>query len=77
MIKILIIEDNEEKLKRITSFLEDECNLKADDLDCAPNVRVGRECLTNDYYDLLLLDLIVVYVCLIGFFLNFNGAISA
>ena len=59
MIKILIIEDNTEKLRRIFLFLKNECNVSEDDIDYADNITVGRNLLTKNQYDLLLLDLVL------------------
>lgn len=61
MIKVLIIEDNVEKLKRIISFLETDCNIKPSDIQYAEHVRGGRELLTVNQYDILLLDLVLPF----------------
>ena len=61
MIKVLIIEDNIEKLKRINSFLEQECSVNEKDIHYAENVSRGRELLIEGQYDLLLLDLVLPF----------------
>lgn len=59
MIRILVIEDNVEKFKKILSLLTEECNVPEMDIDCADCVRRGREFITKGHYDLLLLDLVL------------------
>lgn len=59
MINILIIEDNPEKHRAVLGFLEKECNVSESDIDCADNVNLGRDFLTKNSYDLLLLDLVL------------------
>lgn len=61
MIKILIIEDNIAKLKRVVSFLNDICNIKDENISYADNIRAGREYLISHQYDLLLLDLVLPF----------------
>jgi nucleoside phosphorylase/CheY-like chemotaxis protein len=59
MIKILIIEDNIEKLRKINSFLNEICNVMDEDISYASNIQTGREYLMHNQYDLLLLDLVL------------------
>ena len=59
MIRILIIEDNPEKLKRIIAFLNNECKVIDEYIDCAGNVQEGYDLLCEKSYDLLLLDLVL------------------
>lgn len=59
MIKILIIEDNIEKLKKIISFLNSVCNIPDEEIHYADNVRSGREFMIKNQYDLLILDLVL------------------
>lgn len=59
MIKVLIIEDNLEKLKRVIAFLESECNIPENEIDCANYIVSGRDFLYSGHYDLLLLDLVL------------------
>lgn len=61
MIKILIIDDSVEKLRSVLDFLEKECNVSETDIDCADTVNSGREYLTSNRYDLLLLDLVLPF----------------
>lgn len=59
MIKILIVEDNSEKLRKVLAFLTEECSLQESDIDCAANVKSARNFIVNNHYDLLLLDLVL------------------
>jgi nucleoside phosphorylase/CheY-like chemotaxis protein len=59
MIKVLILEDNKEKLKNIVSLLANECNVEEGDIHVATNVQDGRELLYSGIFDLLLLDLVL------------------
>lgn len=59
MIKILILEDSREKLRKIVDVLENECNVGQREIDVATNVQDGRELLYAGIYDLLLLDLVL------------------
>src|SRR3990167_1447895 len=59
MSRILIIEDNPEKLKRIIAFLNNECKVIDEYIDCAGNVQEGYDLLCEKSYDLLLLDLVL------------------
>jgi nucleoside phosphorylase/CheY-like chemotaxis protein len=59
MIKVLIIEDNLEKLRMINSFLNDVCNIKENFISVADNIKSGREELIQNQFDLLLLDLVL------------------
>jgi len=59
MIKILIIEDNIEKLRKIVTFLNETCNIQDDSISYAENTNSGRDFLLRNNYDLLLLDLVL------------------
>lgn len=59
MIKVLIIEDNIEKLRKINSFLNDICSIQDEFISFADNVKSGREFLFQNQYDLLILDLVL------------------
>ncbi|HEY5588769.1 MAG TPA: hypothetical protein VIK86_07425, partial [Candidatus Paceibacterota bacterium] len=59
MIKILIIEDNIEKLRKIVTFLNETCNIQDDCISYAENTNSGRDFLLRNNYDLLLLDLVL------------------
>jgi nucleoside phosphorylase len=61
MIKILMIDDNVEKLRIVLDFLENECSVPEDYIDYAQTVNEGREFLINNRYDLLLLDLVLPF----------------
>lgn len=59
MIKVLIIEDNNEKLGRVKDFLQTVCKVKGTDIDSCGAVNPGRTALMERQYDLLLLDLVL------------------
>lgn len=59
MTRILIVEDNKEKLKNISILLNQDCNVPDKDISVAGNVQEARELLTSGFYDLLLLDLVL------------------
>lgn len=61
MIKILIIEDNIEKLRIIHAFLETECSVSENEINYAETVNEGRDLLVKNRYDLLLLDLVLPF----------------
>ena len=61
MIKILIIDDSVEKLRVVLNFLEKECSVSEEEIDCAETINEGREYLTKNRYDLLLLDLVLPF----------------
>ena len=59
MIKILVVEDNTEKFKRVFSLLTKECSVVESDVQRANCVHTARELLISGLYDLLLLDLVL------------------
>ena len=59
MISVLIMEDKEAKLQKLLSLLEDECNVPASDITVSRTINDGRKLLSSNYYDLLLLDLVM------------------
>ncbi|MCC6182606.1 MAG: hypothetical protein IT237_12310 [Bacteroidia bacterium] len=48
-------------MRSVLDFLEKECNVSDADIDCADTVNSGREYLTGNRYDLLLLDLVLPF----------------
>jgi len=59
MIKILIMDDNTEKTTRIKSVLSGMCMVNADNIEVACSLNSGRQKLSKNFYDLLLLDLVL------------------
>ena len=59
MIKILIIDDSEEKSKIIEKFLIDECNIEKEFIECRNNIKDGKKLLYEEDFELLLLDLVL------------------
>lgn len=59
MIKILILDDSDRKIDKIKQVLLDGCGLHEDDIEVANSVATGRMAITKDYFDLVLLDLVL------------------
>lgn len=59
MIKILIMDDNADKINRIISVLTGMCMVSANNIDIARSLNSGRKKLSENFYDLLLLDLVL------------------
>ncbi len=59
MIKILIMDDNREKISRIRNVLTDKCLVDDVNIDEAYSLNSGRRKLYENFYDLLLLDLVL------------------
>jgi nucleoside phosphorylase len=59
MIKILILDDTENKISRIKSVITNNCSIPNENIDVAMSVNSGRKLLCNNDYDLLLLDLVL------------------
>jgi nucleoside phosphorylase/CheY-like chemotaxis protein len=59
MIKILILDDSDEKIRVIKEFLNDECNIDLSQIDERGTIKEGRRVLYENDYDLLLLDLVM------------------
>lgn len=59
MISILIMDDNDEKVSRIKKVLTERCQVSEESIDTAGSLNSGRQKLTKNFYDLLLLDLIL------------------
>jgi nucleoside phosphorylase len=56
MIKILIVEDNQEKLQKVVSALCDVPGCRVEDIDTARNAVEAKACLRESDYDLVILD---------------------
>lgn len=59
MIRVLIIDDSEKKIELISKILEEGCNLSPENIAVAKSVSEGRSKVTREYYDLILLDLVL------------------
>lgn len=59
MISVLIIDDNKDKRDKVYSMLRDVCNVSDENIDLADNIKLGREYLLKNHYDILLLDLVL------------------
>jgi len=59
MIKLLILDDSSKKVEAIKKVLFEGCGLSEDDVDVAISIASGRNAVANDYYDLVLLDLVL------------------
>ena len=59
MIRILIMDDNTDKTNRVVSVLTGMCMVNADDIEIARSLNSGRNKLSKNLYDLLLLDLVL------------------
>lgn len=59
MIKILIIDDSERKIDSIQKVLFDGCGLTPYDIVVEKSVSSGRRAITNEFFDLVLLDLVL------------------
>lgn len=59
MIRILIMDDSDEKISRIRSVLTNNCLVDASNIDEAHSLNSGRKKLSENYYDLLILDLVL------------------
>ena len=59
MIKVLVMDDTPEKLEKIKSVLKERCLLKEDDITTAVSINGGRRLLSENIYDLLILDLVI------------------
>lgn len=59
MIKILVIDDTEQKISYIKSVIVDNCSISDKNIDVATSINSGRKLLSENDYDLLLLDLVL------------------
>lgn len=59
MIKILILDDSNRKIDKIKQVLLEGCGLHEDDIEVANSVAAGRVAITKDFFDLVLLDLVL------------------
>lgn len=59
MIKVLIMDDLEKKVKDIKKVLIEGCGLKDKNINVASSISSGRQLLSDNNYDLLLLDLVI------------------
>lgn len=59
MIRVLIMDDSAEKIQRIRSVLTDKCLVPVENIEEARSLNSGRKKLSSNFYDLLLLDLVL------------------
>ena len=59
MIKVLVMDDTPEKLEKIKSVLKERCLLKEENITTAGSINAGRRLLSENIYDLLILDLVM------------------
>lgn len=59
MIKILILDDSDRKIDYVKKVLIEGCGLQEEHIVVAKSVSGGREAVTKDYFDLVLLDLVL------------------
>ena len=59
MIKILILDDSDRKIDKIKQVLVEGCDLHENDIEVAKSVANGRKAISKDYFDLVLLDLVL------------------
>lgn len=59
MIRILILDDSERKIHSIKKILIEGCGLQEDNITIANSVAAGRTEVSREYFDLVLLDLVL------------------
>lgn len=59
MVKILIMDDKPEKTESVKKVLVTDCGISEQSIDCASSIAEGRVFLSDNYYDLLILDLVM------------------
>lgn len=59
MIRILVVEDNLPKQTNIKNAILDNSNIKSEDLHIANNIKEAKRLLYKNYYDLMILDLVL------------------
>ncbi len=59
MIQIIVVEDNEHKQNNIRQIILDNSNIKEDDLKIVGSIKEAKKLLYENYYDLLILDLVL------------------
>lgn len=59
MVNILIMDDKSGKTESVKKTLVIDCGINEQSIDCASNIAEGRERLSEKYYDLLILDLVM------------------
>lgn len=53
------MDDNAIKIESVKKTLINDCGIKEQSIDCATNISDGRKLLSDNYYDLLILDLVM------------------
>lgn len=59
MVNILIMDDKPEKIESVKKVLVDDCGISEQFIDCATTISEGRCLLSENYYELLILDLVM------------------
>ena len=59
MFRILIIEDNAEKLKNITKIIEEQCSISSDSIDNRIDAMSAKRLLRSTFYDLIIVDIAI------------------
>lgn len=59
MIQVLLVEDNPHKQENIKNTILDNSNIKTSDLQVASSVKEAKKLLYNNYFDLMILDLVL------------------
>lgn len=59
MINILILDDSARKVESIRKILQDGCGINPESIKVATSVSSGRIAVTKDYFDLVLIDLVL------------------
>ena len=56
-VKILIVDDSQDKIREISKALIEEANVSYDDITFARDLREAKEALTSNYFELMILDM--------------------
>lgn len=59
MVSILIMDDQPRKTESVKQILVTDCGINEQSIDCASSIAEGRKRLSENYYDLLILDLVM------------------
>lgn len=59
MLRILIMDDKDEKILPIKKVFTQECGIESESIDVAKSLNEGRRYLFKKQYDILLLDLVM------------------
>lgn len=59
MLRVLLLDDSEKKIDTVKKVLLDVCGLQDQEIDIAKSVSSGRRSVAKEYYDIVLLDLVL------------------